>query len=186
MTYVPPEKKQKGGTSSFGDIVYIFLFYLIEGLFIIIGVPALVVAIGLIPIAMYVIIRGETNIVWPLYVLAVAIIFFQILALQYFVKKYVLEPHKMRLGQWLRWKFSPKEIKKRRLERQERTRKMEAWYGGMDKVKEEKEQIKKEQSYDLRSEWYYKETDDEIMSEAAPKFEGDNDEGIIIIDDSES
>jgi len=185
LTYVPPEKKQKGGTSSFGDIVYIFLFYLIEGMFILIGVPALIIAISIIPLAMYVIIRGETNIIWPLYVIAGVIVFFQILALQYFVRKYVLEPHNMSFGRWLRWKFSPKEIKKRRAERLAKTRKMEKWYSGLDKVKEEKEQIKREQAIDLSTEWYYKEAGNEIGMAQATSKEEEQEEGIIILGDAE-
>jgi len=51
LTYVPPEKKTKGGTSGFGDSVYVILFFLVEGLFVFIGVPFLVVAIGFVPIA---------------------------------------------------------------------------------------------------------------------------------------
>ena len=151
MTYVPPEKKDKGG--SFGDTIYVILFYLIEGLFIFIGIPFLVFAIAIIPTAFYVIIKGEQNITWPLYVVGAIIVFCQILAMQYFIRRYILKPHNKTFGEWLRWKFSPTEIKIRRLEKQERSRKMEKWYDNLDKVQANKEKLIEEQSYNLRSKW---------------------------------
>jgi hypothetical protein len=154
LTYVPPEKKKKGGTSGFGDIVYVILFYLMEGLFIFVGIPIIIFAIGIIPVAMYLVITGERSQVWPLYIFGVAIVFFEILGLQYFIRRYILKPHNMTLGQWLRWKFSPAEIRKRREEKREKTRRMEEWYGGMERVHMTKERIKEEQAYDLRSEWF--------------------------------
>ena len=183
MTYVPPEKKQKGGSSSFTDFIYVVAFYLIEGLFIFIGVPVIVLALGVVPIAMYLIITegGGGNTQWIFYLFGVMIVFFQILALQYFIRKWVLEPNKMTFGEWLRWRFSPKEIKKRREDRRLRSQKMDEWYGGMDRVKMRREQLKEEQSYDLRSEWFAETGDpDELINRE--NYQG----SIAIVDDDES
>ncbi|HUT80914.1 MAG TPA: hypothetical protein VMZ29_06905 [Candidatus Bathyarchaeia archaeon] len=168
MTYVPPEKKQRGGTSGFGDVIYVILFYLIEGLFIFIGIPALIIAIAIIPMAMYSIIThggGELGLDWILIVVAVLIVFIQVLALQYSVRKYILKPHNMRFGQWLRWKFSPTEIQKRREEKIERSKKMEEWYASMERIQEREELIKNEQAYDIRDEWFKESGDPDLRKD---------------------
>ena len=92
------------------------------------------------------------------------IVFFQILGMQFFVRKYVLEPHKMTFGEWLRWKFSPTEIKKRRAEKIARSRKMDEWYGSMDRVYESRERLKDEQQYNLRGEWFGEDGDPEMKA----------------------
>ena len=165
MTYVPPEKKQKGGTSGFGDIIYVLAFYLIEGSFIFLGIPVIILALGLVPISLYLIITGGGggNIDWIFYLFGVVVVFFQILGMQYFIRKWVLEPNKMNFRQWIRWKFSPTEIKKRRAEKQARAQKMDEWYAGMDKVQESRDRLRDEQSYDLRAEWYKESGDPEIL-----------------------
>ena len=163
MTYVPPEKKHRGG--SFGDFIYVFMFYLIEGLFIIVGIPILMLAIGVIPVSMYLVItkgEGRLGVTWPLAIMGIFVVLFQILAVQYFVRKYVLEPHKMTFGEWLRWKFSPTEIRKRREERIARSRKMDEWYDGMGRIHERKAQLKEEQSYNLRDEWFQEKGDPDV------------------------
>ncbi|MCE7743783.1 MAG: hypothetical protein GPJ52_01480 [Candidatus Heimdallarchaeota archaeon] len=177
MTYVPPEKKHRGG--SFGDFIYVLMFYLIEGIFIIIGIPFLMLAVGVIPVAMYLVItRGGASEQINLYLTigaGVIVVFAQIMGVQYFVRKYVLEPNNMKFGEWLRWKFSPTEIKNRRAEKIARSEKMEKWYDGMDKIHERKALIKEEQSIDMRGEWF-KETGDpeEIASQSS------DDSGIIL------
>jgi hypothetical protein len=153
LTYVPPEKKKSGG-STFGDIIYIVLFYLVEGLFILIGIPMLVLAIGVVPVAMYVIITQGRYTQWPLYVAGVLVIIIQVFGIQYALRKYVLEPHNKTFGEWLRWKFSPTEIKKRRDERRAKTKKIEEWYDGFDRVKSQKEKLKEEQSEVLYKELF--------------------------------
>jgi len=163
LTYVPPEKKHRGG--SFGDFIYVFMFYLIEGLFIIVGIPILMLAIGVIPVSMYLVItkgEGRLGVTWPLAIMGIFVVLFQILAVQYFVRKYVLEPHKMTFGEWLRWKFSPTEIRKRREERIARSRKMDEWYDGMGRIHERKAQLKEEQSYNLRDEWFQEKGDPDV------------------------
>ncbi|MHA1307958.1 MAG: hypothetical protein ACTSQN_11775 [Candidatus Heimdallarchaeota archaeon] len=176
MTYVPPEKKQKGGTSSFGDVVYVILFYLVEGAFVFIGVPILVVAIGFIPIAMYLIITGGGNYVdYILYGFVVVIVFFQILALQYFFKRYILIPNKMTFRQWVVYRFSPSEIRKRRDEKRARSQKMSEWYDGMDRIHERNEQYKEEQQSNLRADWFGEGNDPEDL------IGKKQDDGIIIV-----
>jgi hypothetical protein len=154
LTYVPPEEKKSGGTSSFGDIIYVILFYLVEGLFILLGIPLLVLAIGVVPVAMYVIITQGRFAQWPLYVAGVIVILLQVFGIQYAVRKYILVPHNKSFGEWLRWKFSPTEIKKRREERRAKTKKIEEWYDGFDRVKDEKEKLKDEQSDELYRELF--------------------------------
>ncbi|MBK5113216.1 MAG: hypothetical protein KGD59_03305 [Candidatus Heimdallarchaeota archaeon] len=173
MTYVPPEKKQR--TGSFGDFIYVVMFYMIEGAFIIFGIPILMIAIGVIPVSMYLIItkgEGALGVTWPLGIMGIFMVLFQILAVQYFVKKYVLEPNKMAFGEWLRWKFSPTEIKKRRAEKIARSQKMDEWYDGMDRIHERKALIKEEQSIDMREEWF-KETGDPEAVETQSSEESD-------------
>ncbi len=177
MTYVPPEKKHRGG--SFGDFIYVFMFYLIEGLFIFIGIPFLMLAIGVIPVAMYLVItRGGVSDQINLYLTigaGVLVVFAQIMGAQYFVRKYVLEPNNMKFGEWMRWKFSPTEITKRRAEKIARSEKMDKWYDGMDKIHERKALIKEEQSIDIRGEWF-KETGDPDTVDAQSSEES----GIIL------
>ncbi|MGC9778799.1 MAG: hypothetical protein HZR80_06110 [Candidatus Heimdallarchaeota archaeon] len=183
MTYVPPKKKQKGGTSGFGDLVYVLMFYIMEGLFIFIGIPFLILAFGVIPVAMFLVItRGGGSESASLYILisfGVLIVFFQILGMQFFVRKYVLEPHKMTFGEWLRWKFSPTEIKKRRTEKIARSRKMEEWYGSMDRVYESRERLKDEQQYNLRGEWFGEDGDPEM------KASSETDDATIVLGEIE-
>jgi hypothetical protein len=145
LSYVPPEKKSKSGTSSFGDVVYLVAFYLVEFLFIFVGIPTLVFAVGVIPIAMYVII-AQKSVIWPLYVLGGVIAFVQIAALSYFFQRFILKPRNMNFFQWVRWKFHPAEIAKRRKERQDRSEKIAEWYDGMGRVQASKEQLIEEQS----------------------------------------
>ncbi len=183
LTYVPPKKKQKGGTSGFGDLVYVLMFYIMEGLFIFIGIPFLILAFGVIPVAMFLVItRGGGSESASLYILisfGVLIVFFQILGMQFFVRKYVLEPHKMTFGEWLRWKFSPTEIKKRRTEKIARSRKMEEWYGSMDRVYESRERLKDEQQYNLRGEWFGEDGDPEM------KASSETDDATIVLGEIE-
>ena len=177
MTYVPPEKKQKGGTSGFGDIVYVIAFYLIEGAFIFLGIPIIILALGLVPISLYLIIAQDRDATqWVLIVVGIAVVFFQILGVQYFVRRWILEPNKMTFRQWIRWRFSPSEIRKRRDEKRARSQKMHEWYDGMDRVHESKDRLRDEQSYDLRSEWFKESGDPEILD---PNTK-DGDEGIIL------
>ncbi|NHK29791.1 MAG: hypothetical protein FK730_00470 [Asgard group archaeon] len=154
MTYIPPEEKKRGGTSTIGDVIYVILFYLVEGLFILLGIPLLVLAIGIVPVAMYVIITQGRYAQWPLYVAGVVVILLQILGIQYFLRKYVLEPNNKTFGEWLRWKFSPTEISRRRAERRAKSKKMEEWYDGFDRVKDQKEKLKEEQSEELYKELF--------------------------------
>lgn len=154
MTYVPPEEKKSGGTSSFGDVIYVILFYLVEGMFIFLGIPMLVLAIGVIPVAMYVIITEGRYTQWPLYVAGVFVILLQVFGVQYFLRKYVLEPNNKSFGQWIRWKFSPTEIRSRRAEKREKSEKIKEWYDGFDRVKDHKERLKEEQSQELFKELF--------------------------------
>jgi len=198
LTYVPPEKKTKGGTSGFGDSVYVILFFLVEGLFVFVGVPFLVVAIGFVPIAMYLIItqgNGIVGVEWLLYGFVGIIVFIQILAIQYFFKRFILQPHKMNFKQWVRYRLSPSEIRKRRDEKRARHKKMSDWYDGMDRVHARNEQFKEEQQTNLRAEWFgegndpedliAKKKDDGVViigfeSEAGSAFESSSDEPIIL------
>lgn len=173
MTYVPPEKKQR--TGSFGDFIYVIMFYLIEGAFILFGIPILMIAIGVIPVSMYLIItkgEGALGVTWPLAIMGIFMVLAQILAVQYFVRKYILQPNKMTFGEWLRWKFSPTEIKKRREEKIARSQKMDEWYDGMDRIHERKALIKEEQSIDMREEWFKEAGDPDLVEETSTEEPG--------------
>lgn len=174
MTYVPPEKKQKGGTSGFGDILYVIAFFLIEGLFIFVGIPVVVLALGLVPISMYLIITETRDADWVLYIVGIIVIFFQILGIQFFMKKWVLEPNNMTFRQWIHSRFSPTEIRKRRDEKRARVQKMNEWYDGMERVHQKRDQLRDEQSYDLRGEWFKNSGGDPELLDPSPKEEDDS------------
>ena len=200
MTYVPPEKKTKGGTSGFGDIVYVILFFVVEGAFVFLGVPILVVAIGFIPVAMYLIISGGQGVDWFMYGFVVVIVFVQILAIQYFFKRFILHPNKMNFRQWIVYRLSPTEIRKRREEKRARHQKMADWYDGMDRVHEQNEQFKEEQQANLRAEWFGEGNDPEDLigkkeedgivivgfeAESGSEFESVTEDSPIVLVDSD-
>ncbi|MHA1556146.1 MAG: hypothetical protein ACTSPM_04345 [Candidatus Heimdallarchaeota archaeon] len=132
-------------------------------MFIFLGIPVVVLALGLVPITMYLIIAQDHGAEWVLYLVGVIIIFFQILGIQYFMRKWILEPNKMNFRQWIHWRFSPTEIRKRRDAKRARAQKMNEWYDGMDRVHEKRDQLRDEQSYDLRGEWFKNTGDPELI-----------------------
>ena len=132
-------------------------------------------AIGVIPVSMYLVTtkgEGILGVTWPLAIMGILMVLAQILAVQYFVRKYILTPNKMTFGEWLRWKFSPTEIKKRRAEKIARSQKMDEWYDGMDRIHERKALIKEEQSIDMREEWFKETGDPDLVEETSTEEPG--------------
>jgi hypothetical protein len=147
---------------------------------------------------MYLIVTQGNGIVaveWVLYGLIGLIVFIQILAIQYFFRRFVLAPHKMNFRQWVYYRFAPSQIRKRRDEKRSRHKKMEEWYDGMDRVHARNEQYKEEQQANLRNEWFGEGNDPEdfitkkqedgivivgFESEGGSEFDPTSDEPIIL------
>jgi hypothetical protein len=85
--------------------------------------------------------------IWPFIVTGSLIPFFQILAIKYYVKRFILDPHNMNLGEYLRFFVDKKILRKESL--QDYNDNDPEWY---DKIEE--------LTLRLRSEW--KEQTDQI------------------------
>lgn len=79
-------------------------FYFFELGFIFGIIPLLVVSFVIGPVLYYFAIEREFYL-WPFVVVGILVAFFQIIALQYFIKRFYLDPHNMTLGEYLRYKF---------------------------------------------------------------------------------
>lgn len=79
-------------------------FYFFELGFIFGIIPLLVVSFVIGPVLYYFTIEREFYL-WPFIVVGILVAFFQIIALQYFIKRFYLDPQNMTLGEFLRYKF---------------------------------------------------------------------------------
>ncbi|NHJ05709.1 MAG: hypothetical protein EAX90_12865 [Candidatus Heimdallarchaeota archaeon] len=104
-------------------------FYFFELGFIFVLIPVLIASFVSAPFLYYYMVTQEFK-VWPIIVLASLIVFSEILAIQYFVRRFYLEPHNMTFGQYLRYKFDTRiENIKSRDENKEPTL---TWYSDLD------------------------------------------------------
>ena len=101
-------------------------FYLFEISYIIIAIPVLVLALLSIPVLLYFVIVQNFQL-WPFILVGVFVAFFQILAIQYFVKKFFLEPYEMTFGEYLRFRFED-----RRKEDTLEDKPPKTWYDDLD------------------------------------------------------
>ncbi len=102
-------------------------FYIFEIGFIIIAIPVLVLALLSIPVLIYFTLAKNFHL-WPFILLGVLIAFFQILALQYFVKRFYLDPYEMTFGEYLRFRFEDRRRNQDDLE----GKTPKTWYDNLD------------------------------------------------------
>lgn len=79
-------------------------FYFFEIGFIVVAIPVLILALTSIPVMMYFAITQYFQL-WPFVLLGVLIAGFQIYAIQFFVKKFILKPLQLTFGEYLRMRF---------------------------------------------------------------------------------
>lgn len=125
-------------------------FALFEFGFIFFVIPMLVLSFVSVPFLYFYILTKEF-LVWPFIVLFTLIVFIQIMAIQYFVRRFYLEPNNMSLGEYLRFKYD------KRKEKQERVREgyipEATWYENMDDFHFRLKQEMREQSDQLFSQY---------------------------------
>ena len=80
-------------------------FILFELGFIFIIITLLVIAFVMGPILYYYAITQEFHL-WPFYIVGGMVAFFEIVGIQYFIKRYYLDAHNMTFGEFLRFKFN--------------------------------------------------------------------------------
>ncbi|MFW9925123.1 MAG: hypothetical protein ACFFDW_17775, partial [Candidatus Thorarchaeota archaeon] len=85
--------------------------------------------------------------VWPFIVLFSLIAFIQIMALQYFVRRFYLEPNNMSLGQYLRHIYDRRKNKQQRMN--DDFIPVKSWYDNLDSFQSKVKEEMKEQSDQL-------------------------------------
>ena len=78
-------------------------FIIFELGFIFVIIPLLVLSFVLGPILFFFAVAQQFY-VWPFVLYAVLVTFFEVIGIQYFLKRFYLEPHNMTLGEFLRYK----------------------------------------------------------------------------------
>ncbi len=104
-------------------------FFFFELGFIFIIVPLLIVAFVMGPTLYYFAITQEFHL-WPFYIIGVMMVFFELIAAQYYIKRFYLDPHNMTMGELLRYKFDSlfKQTKSKGLEGENNL----SWYENLD------------------------------------------------------
>ncbi|MBN1328403.1 MAG: hypothetical protein JXA54_02910 [Candidatus Heimdallarchaeota archaeon] len=102
-----------------------FIFF--EIVFIIIAIPLLIVGLASIPISMYFAIVKDFRL-WPIVIIGVVVSLSQILATQFFVRKYFLNPFNLTLGEYLRMRYDIRIEKKE----QGNENSLKTWYDNLD------------------------------------------------------
>ena len=101
-------------------------FYIFEIGFIAIAVPVLIIALTSIPILVYFTLTQYFQL-WPFILLGALIAFFQIVSIQFFVKKYYLTPYSMTFGEYLRFRFD-----ERNETEEDENKPQKTWYDNLD------------------------------------------------------
>lgn len=120
-------------------------FYFFELGFIFVLIPILIGSLISAPFLYFYAVLQEYR-MWPIIVLVALIIFAQIIAFQYFIRRFYLEPNNMSLGQFLRHRYDFNKVKKK--EKKEENEPTLTWYSDLDnfilKIRSEmKEQTEK-------------------------------------------
>jgi len=116
-------------------------FYIFEIGFIAIAVPVLIIAITSIPILVYFTITQYFQL-WPFIILGALIAFFQITAIQFFVKKFYLTPYNMTFGEYLRFRFE-----ERNKDDEDEKKPRKTWYDNLDEFIIQIRTTQREQTY---------------------------------------
>ncbi|NHJ39051.1 MAG: hypothetical protein FK731_03390 [Asgard group archaeon] len=102
-------------------------FYIFEIGFIVVAIPVLIIALTSIPVTMYFAITQYFQL-WPFVILGVLTAGFQIYAIQFFLKKFVLKPFGLTFGEYLRMRFDERYKKiETKTEIEQKT-----WYDNLD------------------------------------------------------
>ncbi|NHK32412.1 MAG: hypothetical protein FK730_13745 [Asgard group archaeon] len=102
-------------------------FYFFEIGFIVFAIPILIIAFVSIPITMYFALTKYFQL-WPFVFLGIVIVGFQIFAIQFFIRKFILKPNNLTFGEYLRMRFD--ERYKRKEPEEKITHK--TWYDDLD------------------------------------------------------
>jgi len=126
-------------------------FILFEIGYVFLAIPMLVIALSSVPILMFYTFAQKFYL-WPIIVISILVVFFQISAIQYFVRKYYLDYHKMRLGQYLRFRYGNR--KRSQSKEYQETQKEQSWYENLDEIIERMKSQRREQTLSIYSRVY--------------------------------
>ena len=135
----------------FNERVYKNNFFFFEFGFIFVIIPLLVISFVSVPFLTYVALTGNVPI-WPIIIVAIIIIFSQIMAIQYLVRRFYLEPHNMTFGEYLRYLFD-KRIDKMKMGDFAEEKNI-AWYDELDPFIEKIRNEMREQTEKIYSSVY--------------------------------
>jgi hypothetical protein len=126
------------------DRFYRSSFYVFEVGFIIVAIPALIIAILSIPVSLYFVIAGRFA-YWPFVLVAVLITIFQFVGIKLFVKKYILDPYNLTFGEYLRMRYDERMKKEDR----ETVKEHITWYDDLDIFIDKIKTSQREQTYQI-------------------------------------
>lgn len=129
-------------------------FYFFELGFIFVVIPVLVIAVVIGPTLQYFAITQKYHL-WPFFVISAIIVFFEVLAIQYYLKRFYLDPHNMTLGEFLRFKFDSR-FKRSEFKEMEQENNI-SWYDDLDEFIRKIRLARKE-----KTDWLYATAYDQI------------------------
>ncbi|NHJ86844.1 MAG: hypothetical protein FK734_15385 [Asgard group archaeon] len=122
------------------------VFLLFEIGFIIIAIPLLIAGFASIPISLYFAIVQDFRL-WPFVIIGIAVTLAQILAIQFFVRKYFLTPYNLTLGEYLRMRYDERLVKKD----SDKNYSLKTWYDNLDEFILRIKNEQKEQTFKMYS-----------------------------------
>ncbi|MHA1761566.1 MAG: hypothetical protein ACTSXA_13210 [Candidatus Heimdallarchaeota archaeon] len=127
-------------------------FIMFEIGYVLLAIPMLVLALSSVPILMFYTLTQEFHL-WPIIIVCILVVFTQITAMQYFVRKYYLNYHKMSLGQFFRYRF---DLRRKRINKgdQEEFYYEETWYEDLDEMIERVKNKRQEQTIRIYTQAY--------------------------------
>jgi hypothetical protein len=126
-------------------------FIIFEIGYILLAIPMLVITFSSVPLLMFYTLSQEFHL-WPIIIVCVLVVFSQITAIQFFVKKYYLSYHNMSLGEFLRYRY---DIRRSRLTDEEKQSiKEESWYEDLDEMIERVKNRRQEQTIRIYNQVY--------------------------------
>ena len=151
-----PDKKAKA--YALKERFYKVSFYVIEALWILVVIPLIIFVCFITFSTVWRMIKPE-NSTWPIYLIVISIVFFQLLAVQDFIRRYINKNYGMTVGQWIRWKFNPTERAKRKATKNTSTQKLDTWYQKVNQIKTDIEDLETKEAYDNWIDWVGEEGD---------------------------
>ncbi|MHA1366349.1 MAG: hypothetical protein ACTSP5_08070 [Candidatus Heimdallarchaeota archaeon] len=127
-------------------------FIMFEIGYVLLAIPMLILALSSVPILMFYTLTQEFHL-WPIIIVCILVVFTQITAMQYFVRKYYLNYHKMSLGQFFRYRF---DLRRKRINKgdQEEFYYEETWYEDLDEMIERVKNKRQEQTIRIYTQAY--------------------------------